>query len=157
MRHIPWTATVLFLFSSLCYPQDAPPTDSATIGELVQQVKDLQARVKLLESQQNHTVAAAVTPSNQPMPPAEPTDQTTPAPTVAQEPHEVHGIQWRGFGEADYKVLNQRAPELGTYGFVPGSQGNFYNGDFGLFLTSRLTSKPSVLAEIVFEESDAQK
>jgi hypothetical protein len=159
MRHIPWTAAVLFLFSSLCYPQDATPTDSGTIGELVQQVKDLQARVKLLESQQNHAVAStpAPTPSNLPIPPAEPADQTAPVPSVAQETHEVHGIQWRGFGEVDYKVLNQRAPELGTYGFVPGSQGNFYNGDFGLFLTSRLTSKASVLAEIVFEEADAQK
>jgi hypothetical protein len=156
MRQMSWVAAVLFLFTSLCYPQDATPTDSATIGELVQQVKDLQARVKLLESQQNHAVASTPTPSDPPMPPAEPADQTAPAPTVAQEPHEVHGIQWRGFGEVDYKVLNQRAPELGTYGFVPGSQANFYSGDFGLFLTSRLTAKASVLSEIVFEEGDAQ-
>ena len=69
----------------------------------------------------------------------------------------MHGIQFRGFGEVDYKVLNQRQPELGTYGFVPGSAGNFYTGDFGLFLTSRLTAKASVLSEIVFEEHDAQK
>jgi hypothetical protein len=156
MRQMSWVAAVLFLFTSLCYPQDATPTDSATIGELVQQVKDLQARVKLLESQQNHAVASTPTPSDPPMPPAEPADQTAPAPTVAQEPHEVHGIQWRGFGEVDYKVLNQRVPELGTYGFVPGSQANFYSGDFGLFLTSRLTAKASVLSEIVFEEGDAQ-
>jgi hypothetical protein len=70
--------------------------------------------------------------------------------------HEVHSIQWRGFGELDYKILNQRQPELGTYGFVPGSAGNFYTGDFGLFLTSRLTDKTSVLSEIIFEEQDAQ-
>jgi hypothetical protein len=66
-------------------------------------------------------------------------------------------IQWRGFGEVDYKVLNQRKPELGTYGFVSGSHGNFYTGDFDLLLTSRITDKASVLAEIVFGEEDAQK
>ena len=68
----------------------------------------------------------------------------------------MHSIQWRGFGELDYKILNQRQPELGTYGFVPGSAGNFYTGDFRLFLTSRLTDKTSVLSEIIFEEQDAQ-
>jgi hypothetical protein len=156
MRYIPWTATVLLLLSSLCYPQDTPSTDPETIRQLVQQVKDLQERVKLLESQQNHTDASTRDSSNLPMPSAEPADQTAPAPTVGQELHEAHGIQWRGFGEVDYKVLSQRAPELGTYGFVPGSQGNFYTGDFGLFLTSKLTDKASVLSEIVFEEGDAQ-
>jgi hypothetical protein len=70
--------------------------------------------------------------------------------------HEVHGIQWRGFGELDYQALNQRQPELATYGFVGGSAGNFYTGDFDLFLHSRLTDKTSVLADITFEEADAQ-
>ena len=57
----------------------------------------------------------------------------------------------------DYKVLNQRTPELGTLGFVPGSAGNFYTGDFDLLLTARVTDKASVLSEIVFGEGDAQK
>ena len=70
--------------------------------------------------------------------------------------HELHGIQWRGFGEVDYKVLNQKIPELGTFGFVPGSAGSFYIGDFDLLLTSRLNDKASVLAEVVFGEEDAQ-
>jgi hypothetical protein len=166
MRHIPWTAAVLLLFSGLCYPQDTSSTDPETIRQLVQQVKDLQERVKLLESQQNqsgqngsqqnHTDTSTLNPSNPPTPPVEVADQTAPNPGILQEIHETRGIQWRGFGEVDYKVLNQRAPELGTYGFVPGSQGNFYSGDFGLFLTSRLTNKASVLSEIVFEEGDAQ-
>jgi hypothetical protein len=37
-----------------------------------------------------------------------------------------------------------------------GSAGNFYTGDFGLFLTSKLTDKASVLSEMVVEERDAQ-
>ncbi len=53
-------------------------------------------------------------------------------------------------------MLDQRTPELGTYGFVPGSGGNFYTGDFDLFLTSKLTQKTSILSEIDFEEGDAQ-
>jgi hypothetical protein len=73
-----------------------------------------------------------------------------------QELHELHGIQWRGFGELDYKVLNQRTPELGTYGFVPGSHGNFYTGDFDLLLTARINDKASVLSEIAFGEGEAQ-
>jgi hypothetical protein len=59
--------------------------------------------------------------------------------------HESHGIQWRGFGEVNYKVLDQREPELSTFGFVPGSAGNFYTGEFALFLTSRINDKASVL------------
>ena len=61
-----------------------------------------------------------------------------------------------GVGELDYKVLNQKVPGLGSYGFVPGWLGNVYTGDFGLFVTSELTDKTSVLSEIVFEEGDAQ-
>jgi hypothetical protein len=61
-----------------------------------------------------------------------------------------------GFESSITKVLSQRLPGLGSYGFVPGSLGNFYSGDFGLFVTSKLTDKTSVLSEIVFEEDDAQ-
>ena len=46
---------------------------------------------------------------------------------------------------------------MGPYGFVPGSHGNFYTGDFDLLLTSRITEKANVLAEIVFAGQDAQK
>jgi hypothetical protein len=155
-RQIPWVAAVLFMFSSLCYPQDPTPTDPETIRQLIQQVKDLQERVRILESRQSQAGASTPNPPNLPIPSVEVADQTGPTPAILQEIHETRGIQWRGFGEVDYKVLNQRVPELGAYGFVPGSAGNFYTGDFGLFLTSKLTDKASVLSEIVFEEGDAQ-
>jgi hypothetical protein len=90
-------------------------------------------------------------------PPSSPPEQAEATPPVlSPEFHNLRGIQWRGFGEVDYKVLNQRQPELGTYGFVPGSAGNFYTGDFGLFLRARLSDKTSALAELIFEEGDAQ-
>ena len=54
MRHMPWVATVLFLFSSPCYPQDATLSDAEMIGQLVQRVKDLQERMRILEARQNH-------------------------------------------------------------------------------------------------------
>jgi hypothetical protein len=140
--------------------------DQETIAQLVEQIKqlqqqdlDLQERIKILEARQ--PPASPVAEADPALPPTPPpaAEQTPPTQVPFAPPHDWHdarGIQWRGFGEVDYKVLNQRQPELGTYGFVPGSQGNFYTADFGLFLTSRLTDKASVLSEIVFEEENAQ-
>jgi len=132
-------------------------TDRETIRELVQEVKRLQDKVAALEEKQ---ISA-------PVPPAPADINSTPssqdAPIAGQdqaatfeESHEVRGIRWRGFGEVNYKVLNQREPELAAFGFVPGSAGNFYSGDFDLFLTSKLGEKASILAEVVIGEGDAQ-
>jgi hypothetical protein len=152
-------AIMLLLVASLSHAQDAAPSDRETIQQLVQQVKELQAKVQVLESQQgaDSRSDAGVTPQTSGAPIPQTADNNVQPSSLAQEIHELHGIQWRGFGEVDYKVLNQRSPELGTYGFVPGSQGNFYTGDFDLLLTARINDKTSVLSEIVFGEEDAQK
>jgi hypothetical protein len=167
----------IFLFASvgaLCAQN--PPADQSTNPTLEQQLKDLQRQVdelqqkiKALEEEKTNASGADTTPAptNPAAQPALP--QTVQQPESTQQPetsttasepmpplHDAHGIKFRGFGEADYKVLDQRQPELGTYGFVPGSSGNFFTGDFGLFLTSRLNDHASVLSEIVFEETDAQ-
>jgi len=149
---------LLLLTSSLGHAQDTTPSERETIQKLVQQVKELQEEVKLLESQRasDANQSAVLQPVGGPAPEEEKAGSTQ-RQSLAQELHELHGIQWRGFGEVDYKVLNQRTPELGTYGFVPGSSGNFYTGDFDLLLTSRINDKASVLSEIVFGEEDAQK
>jgi hypothetical protein len=154
------TAIILLFIVSLSHAQDATPSEREMIQQLVQQVTVLQEKVKVLESQQQRangpsTADATPQPAGSATPQA--ADNNAQPASLPQEPHEFHGIQWRGFGEVDYKVLNQRKPELGTYGFVPGSHGNFYTGDFDLLLTSRITDKASVLAEIVFGEEDAQK
>jgi hypothetical protein len=142
--------------------QNSAPTDQQTIALLVQQVTDLQRetielrqRVKALETEKGSipSTQTALTPDP---PQPTPATATEPPPQDASSVHEFRGIQWRGFGEADYKVLNQRKPELGTDGFVPGSAGNFFTGDFDLFLTSQLTDRSSVVAELVFQEGDAQ-
>jgi hypothetical protein len=152
------TAIILLLVSSVSYAQNVP-SEREEIQQLVQQVKTLQERVRVLESQRgadstsntDATAQALSTPTPQAA------QNNAPPASIPEVLHELHGIQWRGFGEVDYKVLDQRTPELGTYGFVPGSHGKFYTGDFDLLLTSRLTDKTSVLAEIVFGEEDAQK
>ena len=149
---------LLLLTSSLGHAQDTTLSEPETIQKLVQQVKELQDEVKQLESQRASAAnqTAASQPAGGPAPADEKAGNTQPE-SLAQELHELHGIQWRGFGEANYKVLNQRTPELGTFGFVPGSTGNFYTGDFDLLLTARISDKASVLSEIVFGEQDAQK
>jgi hypothetical protein len=148
--------------------QTATPSDQEVMAILVRQVTDLQKetgdlreRVKALEGERMGAPAATAAESPSAVPELPQTGQepgaTAPSPGPIAGLHEVHGIRWRGFGEVDYKVLNQRQPETGTDGFVPGSAGNFYAGDFGLFLTPRLTDKASVLSEIVFKEGDAQR
>ncbi|MGA8270100.1 MAG: hypothetical protein WB919_00975 [Candidatus Sulfotelmatobacter sp.] len=140
--------------------------DQATIEQLVEQVKQLQQqdrelleRIRILEAKQPQTIPTSEADSTVAATPPQPAQEIPPPqmPTaLPRDWHDVHGVQLRGFGEVDYQVLNQRTPELGTGGFVPGSAGNFYTDDFGLFLTSRLNNKASVLSEIIFEEGDAQ-
>jgi hypothetical protein len=153
------TAIILFLITSLSHAQDATPSEPEMIRQLVQQVKVLQEKVQVLESER--PVSCPSNPDATPEPVstlhAQDPENNAQAASLLQELHELHGIQWRGFGEVDYKILDQRTPELGTYGFVPGSHGDFYTGDFDLLLTSRINDQASVLSEIVFGEGDAQK
>jgi hypothetical protein len=152
---------LLTVTSSLGHAQDAAPSVRETIQQLVQQVKELQDKVKVLESQPGFGANPGQGSGSTYQPAAGPSPTQEEASNLQRESlpeelHELHGIKWRGFGEVNYKVLNQRTPELGTYGFVPGSHGNFYTGDFDLLLTSRINDKASVLAEMVFGEQDAQ-
>src|SRR5208282_1176910 len=150
------TAILLLLVASLSHAQDAAPlepdrserdpSEREMIQQLVQQVKALQEKVAALESQVRANPpsnADATSPSvSTPLPQA--VDNNLPPPSLLEELHEPRGFQWQGFGEVDYKALNQRIPELGTYGFVPGSTANFYTGDLDLLLTSRIDDKASV-------------
>lgn len=141
---------LILLIANVCRGQTAPDSEQQTIRELAQQIKELQEKVALLESKQ--LAKAAETPVADPAPAA------SQLPAVSDlDAHGFHGIRWRGFGEVNYKVLDQKAPELATSGFVPGSAGNFYTGDFDLLLTSAITDKASVLAEVVIGEDDAQR
>ena len=147
----------IFLLVGVVCAQNAPSNDQETIRTLVQQVKELQEKVAALEGKQNPPAAASQETKTETSAASQPEESTSEAQAeMFREMHEVHGIQWRGFGEVNYKVLDQKQPELGTFGFVPGSAGNFYTGDFDLFLTSKITEKANVLAEVVIGEGDAQ-
>lgn len=155
MRHMRRVLCAFMLVAASAAAQSMDASDKETIQQLVQEVKELKAKVQALEAKQsgNETSAAANPATTE----VENTPQSTAA-TFLQEAHEVHGIQWRGFGEFNYKVLDQRQPEFGQlFGFVPGSAGNFSVGDLDLLLTSRINDKASVLSEIVFGEEDAQE
>ncbi len=157
----------LLAMSRLGGAQSVGSSDTETMSALVQQIKELQQhdhelqeRIRLLEANQK-AASTAATPVSAPPPsaadPAPPAEAQPAPPPPQAEMHTLRGIQWRGFGELDYKVLDQRTPETSTYGFNAGSAGNFYTGDLGLFLTSRLSDKASALAEIDFEETEGQK
>jgi hypothetical protein len=142
----------------LCLPaaSSAQATDPAdpqeTIRALVQEVKELKARVAALEARQAPEAVVSPTPVQTP--------STVPSASMPQRPSEepasfgiIHGIKLQGFGAVTYKASNASPPELGaSLGFRPGSAGNFAVGDVDLFLTSQLTPKTSVLAEVTFSE-----
>lgn len=155
-------ASILFFLA--CLPtlaQTSVPSDTLSLSQLSEQLKQLQQQAQELQSRiasletKNHPgdASSEITTKN---PGNDQQPQASTSSPLPEEWHDLHGLNWRGFGEFDYRVLNQSQPELGTYGFVPGSAGNFYTGDFGLFFTSRISSHASVLAEIIFEEEDAQ-
>jgi hypothetical protein len=170
MPRVPMMAIIVLILGSMLRAQNTA-SDQETISQLVQQVKDLQKqtlelqqRVQALEVEKA-SLAGPTAGTSSPLPDqtqaaqaSQPAQAMQPAPeaTTTSSVHDLKGIQWRGFGEVDYKVLNQRQPELGTYGFVPGSAGDFYTGDFDLFLHSRIGDRTSVLGDIAFEEIDAQ-
>ena len=161
MLRCPKTVLLVLMLAGTAHAQDTDLTDQQTIRLLSQQVKELQEKFAALEAKQNQATPASVPAEPAPNQLTEPADSSLDHNSILQEIrgiqlHAVHGIKWRGFGELNYKVLDQRQPELGTFGFVPGSAGNFYSGDFDLFLTSKISEKASVLAEIVFGQGDAQ-
>lgn len=156
--------SVLALLTGMSLAQGTNSSDQETIRLLVQQVKELQGKVKALEAKQGDSAVTVEAVRGQPAAAGASekagstpkTGNTTETVAALVALHEIHGIQWRGFGEINYKVLSQRQPELGVFGFVPGSAGSFYTGDFDLFLTSKITDKASVVSEIVFGEGEAQ-
>jgi len=159
--HIYSALLALLLVPASSWAQNASAVDPETINQLMQQIKqlqqqdrDLQERIKILEDRQPHVTPVAQAEAAPPPAPPQSAEQTEPLPAAAPpfDWHDIRGIQWRGFGEVNYKVLDQRQPELGTYGFNPGSAGSFYTGDFDLFLTSKISDKARVLSEIAFGE-----
>ena len=81
-------------------------TTPPTLTDLDQQVQQLRQELALLEAQ---LAAQAAQPSAQ---------QESLVPPPAESLPKAERINFRGFGELNYKVLDQRKPEIASGGFV---------------------------------------
>lgn len=142
---------LIVLFGSAAQAQQ-PQSPEPTLEGLEQEVQELRQQVAALEAK------LATQPSAPAASPQEPAAAVeTPAQQTAPwEANAAQHISFRGFGEVNYKALNQRQPEIANDGFVPGSAANFYTGSFDLLVTAPITTRTHVLSEINFEETDAQ-
>src|SRR5579872_1478439 len=145
---------ILIFASALSAQQPAPvPTDDhVLIQQLLQRVQELEAEVRQLKA---GGVSAAATPAPAaPVPATTPPAAPIPAVAAAQIPaavpgetgmHDMNmpglpGMQFRGFSDIRY-VAGDRKDLANTFSL----------GQFNLFITSKLSDKFSVLAEMVVE------
>ncbi|HEV8487304.1 MAG TPA: hypothetical protein VGV87_27395 [Blastocatellia bacterium] len=120
----------------------ADPNDRETIKQLLKRVEELEARLKRMEARQ--TEAATVTPDA-----AAPAGIAKEAETQPSHTGLDHmrgnspALQIRGFSDVTFHASDLR-----------GDKQSFAIGQFDLFITSRLSEKLSVLAELVLEAND---
>src|SRR5258708_6485100 len=137
--------------------QTAGSTDQETVNALVKEVSELKARIAVLEAKQSQAEAA---PAPGPGKAVSAEVPPIPAQAPASEPGKfelVHGIKMQGFGAVTYKANDANPAEAASLGFRAGSAGNFAVGDVDLFLTSQITTKALVLAEVSFSETTSQE
>ena len=139
--------------------QSADSHDSPeTVKALLQEVRELKARVAVLEAKEQQREQSVQDRSLPPAPVIPPEAVVEPQPgPVEQELGIFPGIRMAGFGAVSYKAADARPPEAGELGFRNGAGSSFAVGDFDLFLTSHLNSKAMVLSEIVFSETADQE
>jgi len=141
-------------------PDPAAAGQQETIKALIQEVNELKARIAVLEASQAKTdaAAAAATGSTKPVSMAVPQPPAAPQPPIPTSAAGdsfgfIRGLKLQGFGSVTYKANDASPPELGaSLGPIAGTTGNFAVGDVDLFLTSQLTSRASILTEVVFSE-----
>ena len=122
---------------------------AARLQQLEQKVQELQQQINALKSQMGATAQPATVPAEAPVAESQSFTVTAPPPDISR-------LHFRGFGELNYEVLDQRNPEIANGGFVAGSAGNFFLGDFDLLVTAGLSPRAGVIGEVDFEETDAQ-
>jgi hypothetical protein len=146
------------------------PSDAETIKALMQEVKELKARVAALEAkqaQQEQSKPVAPEAAKQTEAPTQPEAvKQTEAPATEEANSNTNaerlsgifpGIRIAGFGALSYKSTDARPPEASLLGFKHGTNSSFAIGDVDLFLTSHLTAKSMVLSEVVFSETPEQE
>ncbi len=138
------------------YAQTADPVDQATVRALVKEVQELKARVVVLETKlgQAEERASALESAK----PAEPTHEPTQPTAGDRGPFNVvRGIKLQGFATVSNRTNDAKPPEGASFGFRAGPTSNFALGSVDLFLTSHITDKALVLAEVSFDETPAQE
>ncbi len=104
MSRIMTTVITSLLFTGMSLAQNTSASDQETIRLLVQQVKELQEKVKTLEAKQSDSEATPPQPTTFQQDVAEQAAEPNQSPIAPLVLHESHGIQWRGFGEVNYKA-----------------------------------------------------
>jgi len=159
MQHI-LAASIMIFFVCASPAQTAGPSDSPEdVKALLQEIRELKARVAVLEAREQQREQAAQSKPN-PAAQAKPPEAPSPEPQSAGQSRELGifpGIKMAGFTAVSYKATDARPPEAGMVGFRDNANNSFAVGDFDLFLTSHLTSKAMVLGEVVFSETSEQE
>jgi hypothetical protein len=126
--------------ASMAQTQDAPASQDDTTKQLLERVRELEAKVKQLQANQG---SAAAAPAPVPAPVVAPAPAPTPEPAIPPEAPQVNEVAPRlkllFFGDVGYQD--------GSY-FVPNPTFEF--GEFDMFSTARLTDRLSALAEVLF-------
>ncbi len=151
-----WLLALLLLTVPVASGQQPAPVsndDHQLIQQLLQRVQDLEAELQRLKGGAPPptpaappvvTAALPTPPAQQPVQPAE----RKPAPQSAESMGGMHniplpvteGLQFRGFSDVGFTASDQKA-----------SHSTFVDGAFNLFMTSKVTDRVSVLAELIFE------
>ncbi|HLJ29235.1 MAG TPA: hypothetical protein VKY85_21180 [Candidatus Angelobacter sp.] len=162
-----WSILALCVCSSPA--QTADSSDSPeTVKALLQEVRDLKARVAALEAKQSQSEPHKEESQKQQQPESSPLASVQAATQPVSEPlgqsvnpeHQLGispGIRMAGFGAVSYKVADAHPPEAGQVGFRNSAANSFAVGDVDLFLTSNFTSRIMVLSELVFSETSNQE
>jgi hypothetical protein len=137
-------------------PTSTPGDTNETINRLNKRLEDLETRLKELESKQSNACAQATAP---PLPPTaeaarkgvgDQTVEKTAAPEGMEGmpgmPAMLPSMKINGFTDIQYHVDNRK-----------GDKNAFALGQFDLLITSRLSEKLSMLAEVNFEAGENNK
>jgi hypothetical protein len=150
-------ALLLILASAhLAAAQEPTPTPSdtiETINRLNKRLEDLESRLKELEAKQaNAATQGNISPATPPSEaageeaktyPVEKTETPGGMDGMPGMPSELPSMKFNGFTDVQYHVSNRK-----------GEKNSFALGQFDLSITSRLSEKLSMLAELNFEAND---
>ena len=133
-------------------PTPTPNDTNETINRLNKRLEELESRLKELEAKQENAAKANTSPATPPSEvagqeaktyPVEKTETLGGMDGMPGMPSELPSMKFNGFTDVQYHVSNRK-----------GEKNSFALGQFDLSITSRLSEKLSMLAELNFEAND---